>query len=122
MKKTSKLSRFFKFTWDVSKDADPNWDSLLNTLIDKAEVTHIDEYAITFDDKYVVWITNHPYCSGSLYELKGVFSRLGDWSSCFHCSKKTKIRLEDFVNENFPEEDDEVTKVLKSDLGKYSRE
>jgi len=91
MKKTSKFSRFFKFMWLQHKPADEKWDKLLNLLIDKSKVTHMDDYTITFDNKFVVWISNHPFSSGKLYECKGEHT-----SSRCHCSKKTKIKLEDF--------------------------
>jgi hypothetical protein len=106
MKKTNKLERFFKFLWLGSEDR-PNldWDILLNKLIDKGNVTHIDDYCVTFDDKYSVWIANHPYASGHLHKNKvGIKSKP-------HCSKKTKIRLEDFVN-NLPSSDNDDDDVL----------
>jgi hypothetical protein len=97
MKKTSKFSRLFKCFWLESKPADEEWDKLLNLLIDKAEVTKIDDYTITFDNTYVVWTSNHPYASGNLYEYKGSRRDIkAGASSVYHCSKKTKIKLEDF--------------------------
>lgn len=89
MTKTSKLSRLFKFSWLYQGEPNEDWDTLLNLLMDKGEVTKIDEYAITFDNKYVVWIANHPCASGNWYNSP-------DKSP--HCHKNTKIRLEDFVN------------------------
>jgi len=106
MTKTNKLDRLFKCFWLIDKPPHKNWDILLNKLIDKGNVTHIDNYCVTFDDKYDVWITNHPYSSGNLYSNKiGIVSKP-------HCSKSTKIRLEDFVNSLpiIPSEDDRLIK------------
>jgi hypothetical protein len=89
MTKTSKLSRLFKFFWLSQYEPNEVWDTLLNLLMDKGEVTKIDEYTITFDNKYTVWIANHPYSSGNWYNSP-------DKSP--HCHKSTRIRLEDFVN------------------------
>lgn len=100
MKKTNKRERFFKFLWLSGETPNVNWDALLNKLIDKGNVTHLNDYYVTFDDKYDVWITNHPYSSGRLYANKvGIKSQP-------HCSKKTKIRLEDFVNKLSSPNDD----------------
>jgi hypothetical protein len=93
MKKTSKFSRFFKCFWLTSRPVDQEWDELLNLLIDKGEVTDISTHTITFDNKYEVWTSNHPFHSGHLYEYKG---NLREIVSGCHCSKKTKIKLEDF--------------------------
>lgn len=91
MKKTSKFSRFFKFFWFSASDPNPYWDAFINRLMDVGEVTHIDTYVIQFNGKYDVWISNHPYTSGCLYNFN---ARGGE----AHCTKKTKIRLEDYVN------------------------
>jgi hypothetical protein len=96
MKKTSKFSRFFKCFWASRSKADPNWDALLNLLIDKGEVTEISDYTITFDNKYQVWTSNHPFSSGHLLRYKGGYMGIDGHRSPHHCSKKTKIRLEDF--------------------------
>ena len=117
MKKTSKLSRFFSFLWLKAGDINPTWDSLLNQLMDLGEVTDINEYTITFDNKYVVWIENHPYASGSLYKIKGEYHGETTGVSSIQCSMKTKIRLEDYVIERCI---DEVTQMLKDDLRKYN--
>lgn len=89
MTKTSKLSRLFKFFWLSQDEPNEHWDTLLNLLMDKGKVTEIDEFTITFDSKYKVWIANHPYTSGNWYNSP-------DKSP--HCHKSTRIRLEDFVN------------------------
>ena len=91
MNRTSKLSRLFKFFWLSQAEPDETWDELLNLLIDKGNVTKVDNYIITFDDTFTVWITNHPYASGNLYMYKGDLT-----NEKLHCSKATKIRLEDF--------------------------
>jgi hypothetical protein len=91
MKHTSKLSRFFKFSWLSESEPDETWDELLNLLINKGTVTHVDEFTIIFDNIFTVWITNHPYASGNLYMYKGGYT-----TEKLHCSKVTKIRLEDF--------------------------
>jgi hypothetical protein len=91
MKHTSKLSRFFKFSWLSESEPDEKWDELLNFLIDKGTVTKVDNFTITFDDTFTVWIANHPYASGNLYMYKGGYT-----DEKLHCSKATKIRLEDF--------------------------
>jgi hypothetical protein len=97
MKKTSKFARFFKFFWLESNPAHEEWDKLLNLLIDKAEVTKIDDYTITFDNTYVVWTSNHPFASGNLYEYKGLRRDIvTGCTSKYHCSTTTKIKLEDF--------------------------
>jgi hypothetical protein len=83
----------FKCFWLTSKSVDQEWDKLLNLLIDKGEVTDISPYTITFDNKYEVWISNHPFSSGHLYDYKGNSREIV--SGC-HCSRNTKIRLEDF--------------------------
>jgi hypothetical protein len=76
------------------------WDNLLNLLMDKGEVTDVSEYHLTFNGKYKVWITNHPYASGSIN--KRCFDEMlkdDNFSSLlceYHCRKETKIRLEDF--------------------------
>jgi hypothetical protein len=93
MKKTSKFSRFFKCFWLTSRSVDQEWDKLLNLLIDKGEVTDISTYTITFDNKYEVWTSNHPFSSGHLYDYKGNSREIV--SGC-HCSRNTKIKLEDF--------------------------
>lgn len=114
MVKTSKLSRLFKFCW-LNNDKAPhkNWDILLNKLIDKGNVTHIDQYCVTFDDKYDVWIVNHPYSSGNLYANKvGIKSKP-------HCKMSTRIRLEDFVN-NLPEEPSKDDLLIDSALDSFN--
>jgi hypothetical protein len=83
----------FKCFWLTSKSVDQEWDKLLNLLIDKGEVTDISPYTITFDNKYEVWTSNHPFSSGYLYDYKGNSREMV--SGC-HCSRNTKIRLEDF--------------------------
>lgn len=90
MKKTSKFSRLFKFFWMRHEKPCPSWDKKLNELISKGIVTELDEYVITFENKYKVWIKNHTYFSGHLYDHQDLPE--------LHCSKKTVIRLEDFVN------------------------
>jgi hypothetical protein len=96
MKHTSKLSRLFKFVWLTQETPNMAWDSMLNVLIDKGVVTSITQYDITFNDKYTVWIKNHPYASGSITKnCFAVDSDLSTSSKEFHCTKKTKIRLED---------------------------
>jgi hypothetical protein len=72
-------------------EPDEAWDELLNILIDKGTVTKVGEFTITFDDTFAVWISNHPYASGSLYWYKGEYP-----DEKLHCSKATRIRLEDF--------------------------
>jgi len=91
MKRTSKLSRLFKFLWLYQAEPDEQWDELLNLLIDKGTVTRVDNYTITFDNTFDVWITNHPYASGNLYRYKDEYT-----NEKLHCSKATRIRLEDF--------------------------
>ena len=95
MKKTSKFERLFSFFWirETKHPYSEKWDMLLRKLIKRGKVTYIDKYMITFDDKYSVWISNHPYASGELYMVdKKSEERL------IICSKKTTILLEDFVN------------------------
>jgi hypothetical protein len=91
MNRTSKLSRLFKFFWMSQAEPDETWDELLNLLIDKGTVTEVDNFTITFDDTFTVWTSNHPYASGILYMYKGKYT-----DERLHCSKATKIRLEDF--------------------------
>ena len=91
MKRTSKLSRFFKFFWMSQVEPDEKWDELLNTLIDKGTVTKKSPFTITFDDTFTVWIANHPYASGNLYQYKDEYT-----DERLNCSKVTRIRLEDF--------------------------
>jgi hypothetical protein len=91
MERTSKLSRLFKFTWLSQAEPNETWDELLNFLIDKGTVTKVDNFTITFDDTFTVWTTNHPFASGNLYMYKGEYP-----DEKLHCSKATKIRLEDF--------------------------
>ena len=107
MTKTSKLSRLFKFIWLYKDEPNEDWDTLLNLLMDKGEVTKIDEYTITFDKKYKVWIENHPYASGSWHNKP---------EGSLQCHKSTKIRLEDFVN-NLIEETS--SRPLKADIEFY---
>ena len=91
MEHTSKLSRLFKFTWSSQAEPDETWDELLNLLIDKGTVTKVDDFTITFDNTFTVWTTNHPFASGNLYMYKGEHP-----DEKLHCSKATRIRLEDF--------------------------
>ncbi len=95
MKKTSYFSRLFSFTWMEAGHPNLQWDECLNLLMDKCKKLSIGEYYITFDigegEKIKVWIENHPYASGSRY-LDGPVQR------SLQCKTKTKIRLEDFVN------------------------
>jgi hypothetical protein len=94
MERTSKLSRLFKFTWLSQAEPNETWDELLNILIDKGTVTKVDDYTITFDNTFTVLTSNHPYASGNLCMYKGKFKFITD--ERLHCSKATKIRLEDF--------------------------
>jgi len=100
MKKTSTLSRLFKFLWLSAEKPNQAWDNMLNLLMDKGEVTNITQCKITFNDKYQVWIENHPYASGSI--SKYCFDEMTkedlthSLPAHYHCTKKTKIRLEDF--------------------------
>ena len=92
MKKTSKLSRFFKFLWlthdtPISMD----WDRLLNHLLEFGKVTDMSDFTITFNDRYEVWIENHPFSSGNLHMLGGEYTD-------YAVTKETRIKLEDFVN------------------------
>ncbi len=96
MKKTSKLSRLLRCFWLYDKEPNEEWDTLLNLLMDKAKVTDIGDYTITFDNKFTVWIANHPFASGSSYNSYS--------TERFHCTKATKIRLEDFVNDYLKKE------------------
>ena len=91
MNRTSKLSRLFKFFWMSQAEPDETWDELLNLLIDKGTVTKVDNFTITFDNTFTVWTTNHPVASGNLYMHKGEHP-----DEKLHCSKATRIRLEDF--------------------------
>ncbi len=110
MKHTSTLSRLFKFTWLSQESPDESWDELLNLLIDKATVTKVDYYTITFDDTFTVWIRNHPFASGSLYTYKNSIL-----DNRLHCSKATKIRLEDFYYDYMDSQKNEsfVAKALE---------
>ena len=100
MKKTSKLSRLFKHAWLSHTQPNAEWDKMLNLLMDKGEVTKVTEFHIIFNDKYKVWIENHPYASGSIN--KCCFDEMTKDNldltlpNDYHCTKKTKIRLEDF--------------------------
>lgn len=100
MKKTSKISRLFRFFWFESDAPNSTWDELLNLLMDKGEVTAVNEYTMTFNNKYIVWIENHPYSSGFLRRIRnddGSISYIHSISEReFHCKTSTKIRLEDF--------------------------
>lgn len=103
MYKTSKFSRFFKFLWSSSHPISKEWDEKLNHLLDEGTVTKTTAYTMEFNNEYVVWIGNHPYASGSLYERKfqskddtDVKSRYYS-KSTFLPTVKTRIRLEDFV-------------------------
>ena len=103
MKKTSKISRLFKFCWLRKDRPCPFWDKKLNDLIDNGKITQFGDYTITFDNKYVVWIENHTFCSGHLY----MHPKLPQ----LQCSRRTAIRLEDFVNDKI----DSITeKILNS--------
>lgn len=103
MKKTSKLSRLFKFFWLFDGPPNKIWDAKLNELMDSGKITKWSSYTITFNDKIEVWIENHPYASGAMVSPL----------SNIHCSKKTKIRLEDYVNKFLEEKLIERMKELK---------
>lgn len=101
MTTTSKLSRLLKFFW-LNDDRHPfmkEWDELLQLLIKYGKITKLDNYTVTFDDKYTVWISNHPYASGHLYKLNGT-----SVENQFNCSKNTRILLEDFINSKHSDE------------------
>lgn len=114
MKKTSKLSRFFKFLWMESDDYPfcQEWDDLLNALIDKGKISAVGAYTATFNDKYVVWIENHPYASGQFYYVKEN-EKLARPKSQLACSKATKIRLEDCVNGFLEEQRNKPTPLIE---------
>lgn len=116
MTKTSKFERFFKFTWLTYNPTNKDWDALLNLLMEKGTVTNISEYTITFNDTFTVWIENHPYASGHLYGYKGSAITNKDH---FHCSKATKIKLEDFVN-SYIQSQDEISTAIKNSIKEYS--
>jgi hypothetical protein len=100
MTRTSKLSRLAKFTWLSAEEPNQAWDDMLNLLMDKGEVTEVTQYTITFNGKYRVWVENHPYASGSIskycFDEMEKEDRHFSFPSNYHCTKKTKIRLEDF--------------------------
>lgn len=111
MRKTGKLSRFFSFLWPRYVMFNERWDTLLNLLMDKAEVTSITKESITFDGDYTVWIANHPYSSGALFtDSKGLVSSA---KSSMGCSIKTAIRLEDFVNARIGYEHDTLGSAIE---------
>ena len=98
MKHTSKLSRLFKFLWLSAGEPNQEWDNMLNLLMDKGKVTNVTQYKITFNDKYQVWIENHPYASGSISkycfdEMKKEDPIDDLLPSNYQCTKNTKIRL-----------------------------
>lgn len=105
MKKTSKFSRLFKFLWIRKDKPCPVWDKKLNDLINDGKITQLDTYTITFDNKYIVWIENHTFSSGHLYKHPQLPN--------LQCSRKTAIRLEDFVNGYL---DSIKTKILNGEL------
>lgn len=113
MQKTSKFSRLFSFLWfrDNKKFSD-NWDKLLQKLIENGKITAQDSYAVTFDDKYEVWTSNHPWCSGILYRIDGKTTKRDKL-----CSLKTAIMLEDLLNSE--KGYDDLDKVILEDLAKY---
>ena len=107
MKRTNKLERFFKFFWLSSDNYDPVWDKLVNALIDKGEVIEVDTYTITFEEGYVVWIKNHPWCSGNSYHREGLkVLNMG-------VSKETKIKLEDFYYAYMDKKEDPLYAAMK---------
>jgi hypothetical protein len=96
MKKTNWLSRIFSCFWLKSHECySPAWDMHLNSLIDNAKVTEINDFIMVFDNEYVVWINNHPYASGHLYDIKSDPNFNFSKKFAKTCSIKTKIRLED---------------------------
>ena len=101
MEKTSRLSRFFKFFWLVADEGKFNkeWDQLLKQLILNGKITAIDKYSVEFNNKYTVWIENHPWSSGGLYRVTGYEKTGNPFKNIFECSKPTKILLEDKINE-----------------------
>lgn len=112
MTTTSKRSRLLKFFWltDDSYTFLKEWDELLQLLIKYGKITKIDNFTATFNDKYTVWISNHPYASGQLYQLNGT-----SLVEKFNCSKSTRILLEDFINsKNF--NDPIVQDIVKDSL------
>ena len=113
MTKTSKLSRLFKFFWLNDTRANrlflKEWDELLKLLIKQGNVTEINDYVVTFDNKYGVWISNHPVASGHLYTLDGEYC-----ATHYCCSKGTRILLEDFIN-SLPKRDKIIT-IIEEDI------
>ena len=97
MKKTSKLSRLFKCFWPIDDTIaySDKWDAKLNELIDKGNVTHKITYIVEFDGKYEVWLSNHPFSSGTWCGYVG--DSIFPLHHRLRCSKATKIRLEDFI-------------------------
>lgn len=127
MNKTDKLDRIFRFLWSRKHRTNKEWDEILQTLIRRNKITKINHYHVTFEDKYVVWIANHPYSSGSLYGLrtnikcsknsKKTYSHI-DYveQNLYHCSKKTAILLEDCVNNHLNTEGDAILSQIKKEL------
>ncbi len=109
MNKTNWFDRLTRFFWLSMKAADKDWDKLLNSLLDKGEVTNASAgFWIEFEGKYKVWTANHPYASGALYITNtGAIGLQG----CLHCTKSTRIRLEDFVNAPKPDSKEEILKA-----------
>lgn len=105
MKRTSFISRLFRFAWLQLDKPNLIWDRKLNLLLDRGNVTSVNWCSIVFEDKYEVWIENHPFASGGLINVleNGVANRdkgLGLDSEHYQCCKSTKIRLEDFYYKN----------------------
>lgn len=88
MKKTSRLSRFFKLFWWSSQKPNMIWDKKLNDLMDSGRVTKCDEYVIEFDNMYSVWIKKP-----SIFFWAFTFQQ--NWSSkqfTLHQKNKNKVR------------------------------
>ena len=99
------------------------WDLLLQHLIKNGEITAHRDYTITFDEKYVVWIGNHPYMSGYLYKVEGVDFSIDHLTKRIGCRTETSILLEDFVNNHLKEgmKNSPIVCAINDDIEKYKK-
>lgn len=106
MKRHSEVSRLFRRFWINIHETDPIWDSKLQDILKEGVVVEWNAYELSIqygDCIYDVWISNHPYGSGTCH---GVFSSetnqkiRSKFTSTGGASMETRLKLEDFYYNN----------------------
>lgn len=96
-----------------------DWDLILNKIIDDGNFRRKDFYEAHFfydEVQYSIWIGNYPYDYGYAYKINEEYV---PYDLKFRASEKTMVKLHDFLDATYIDEDKKkVEKLKKHIIGK----